>query len=130
LSTSFALGEVLDVDWQQEYNKITALETNSATGGKVSIGNDVWIGAFVFINTSTVKEIGDGAVIGAGSVVTHDVPPYAIVYGAPARVQRYRYTPDEIEILLRVKWWEWEDEVIRENAELFIYPEKFFERFK
>jgi acetyltransferase-like isoleucine patch superfamily enzyme len=118
-----------------EHHRILALEKQENevdsrhTGHKITIGNDVWIGANVFINASTVAAIGDGAIIGAGSVVTKDVPPYAVVYGAPARVQRYRYTAEQIECLLRVKWWDWDDDTIRENAELFIYPEKFFARF-
>jgi acetyltransferase-like isoleucine patch superfamily enzyme len=96
---------------------------------KVTIGNDVWIGANVFINASRCAVIGDGAIVGAGSIVMHDVPPYAIVYGQPARVQRYRFTPGQIDTLLRVKWWEWDDETLDKNAELLIFPEKFFERF-
>lgn len=50
--------------------------------------------------------MGDGAVIAARSVVTTDVPPYAIVGGAPAKVIRYRFTEDEIQRLLKVKWWD------------------------
>jgi aminocyclitol acetyltransferase len=96
---------------------------------KVKIGNDVWIGANVFINASTVSEIGDGAIIGAGAVVLEDVPPYAVVVGVPAKVKKYRFTPEQIEILLRVRWWEWDNETIDKNAELLIYPDKFFEKF-
>jgi aminocyclitol acetyltransferase len=132
LSTSheFLGEEMFDSYWLQEWKQKVIFETGwPGANVKVSIGNDVWIGANVFVNASTVTQIGDGAVIGAGSVVTHDLPPYAIAYGMPARIKRYRYSPEEIEILLRVKWWEWEDEQIRENAELFVYPEKFFEKF-
>jgi acetyltransferase-like isoleucine patch superfamily enzyme len=96
---------------------------------KVAIGNDVWIGANVFINASRCAVIGDGAIVGAGAIVLHDVPPYAIVYGQPARVQRYRFSPKQIETLLRVKWWEWDNETLDKNADLLIFPEKFFERF-
>ena len=96
---------------------------------KVSIGNDVWIGANVFINASRCSKIGDGAVIGTNSLVLDDVPPYAIAYGSPARVREYRFTSQEIEILQRVKWWNWSDEKIACNAEFLIYPEKFFQRY-
>lgn len=67
------------------------------------IGNDVWIGA----NVSLVLgiKIGDGAVIAANSTVTHDVPPYAIVAGNPARVKKYRFDFDVIGRLLELKWW-------------------------
>jgi aminocyclitol acetyltransferase len=103
---------------------------NSKGTNEVIIGSDVWIGAQTFINASKCSKIGDGAIIGTGSVVMNDVPPYAIVYGTPAKVQRYRFTLEEIEILLRVKWWNWDDETIREKGELLIYPKKFFEYFK
>lgn len=54
---------------------------------------------------SGCKTIGNGAVIGAGSVVTHDVPPYAIVVGNPAKILRYRLTPEQIERVELSKWW-------------------------
>ena len=95
----------------------------------LTIGCDVWIGANAFINCSRVKSIGDGAIIGAGAVLLEDVPPYAVVAGVPAKIKRYRFTPEQIETLLRVRWWDWQDAEIDANAELLIYPEKFFERF-
>ncbi|MDR0819725.1 MAG: CatB-related O-acetyltransferase [Oscillospiraceae bacterium] len=97
---------------------------------KLTIGNDVWIGANTFINTSKCSGIGDGAIIAAGAVVNSDVPPYAIVAGVPGNIKKYRYTPEQIEILLRVKWWDWDDETIDANSELLLYPDLFFERFK
>jgi acetyltransferase-like isoleucine patch superfamily enzyme len=69
------------------------------------IGNDVWIGYNAVI-LSTVRRIGDGAVIGAGAVVNKDVPPYAIVVGNPARIVRYRFSPQTINELLTSRWWE------------------------
>jgi UDP-3-O-[3-hydroxymyristoyl] glucosamine N-acyltransferase len=97
---------------------------------KIAIGNDVWIGANTFINTSKCKVIGDGAIIAAGAVVNDDVPPYAIVAGVPGKVKKYRYTPEQIDVLLRVKWWDWDDATLVENAEEMMYPERFFEKFK
>lgn len=70
----------------------------------VTIGNDVWIGAMVQIFSGVT--IGDGAIIGAGSIVTRDVPPYAIVVGAPARVARYRFDEETIHELLALQWWD------------------------
>jgi acetyltransferase-like isoleucine patch superfamily enzyme len=70
-----------------------------------NIGNDVWIGHGAFIRPGVT--IGDGAVIAAQAVVTKDVPPYAIVGGVPARVIRKRFTDDEIDALLKSKWWEY-----------------------
>lgn len=69
------------------------------------IGNDVWIGDGVKIMPQ-VTNIGDGSVIGAGSVVTKNIPPYAIVVGYPARIVRYRFPKEIIEKLLEEKWWE------------------------
>lgn len=78
----------------------------------VHIGNDVWIGDDVFIKNGII--IGDGAVIGAKSVVTHDVPPYAVVAGNPAKVLRYRFSAEIIIKLLKLKWWNLPDDVIKQ----------------
>lgn len=83
----------------------------------VIIGNDVWIGEKVFINDGIT--IGDGAIIGAHSVVTHDVPSYAIVAGAPAKVIRYRYDSEDIEFLKKFKWWDKSDSDLSTIANKF-----------
>lgn len=82
----------------------------------IKIGNDVWIAAGAIITRGVT--IGDGAVIGANSVVTKDVPPYAIVVGAPARLVKYRFEPDVIETLLKLNWWDWPIEKIKSNFNL------------
>ncbi len=69
------------------------------------IGNDVWIGARVMIKTGV--RIGDGAIIGAGSVVTRDVPPFAIVGGTPAKLIRMRFSDELIERIQKVQWWKY-----------------------
>lgn len=79
--------------------------------GDVTIGNDVWIGTEAIILSGV--QIGDGAVIGARSVISQNVPPYAIVAGSPARLIRYRFEPELIERLIAVKWWNLSDESIR-----------------
>ena len=76
----------------------------------VTIGNDVWIGLNVIIMDGVT--IGDGAVIGSGAVVTHDVPPYAIAVGIPAKVLKYRFPEETIARLLKSKWWDRPDEEI------------------
>lgn len=82
------------------------------------IGNDVWIGHNAIILPS-VKEIGDGAVIGAGAVVYQDVPPYAIAMGNPARVVSYRFKKAIIEDLLAERWWDKPLAEIMQNVEDF-----------
>lgn len=68
------------------------------------IGNDVWIGHRVMIMPKC-RKIGDGAILGAGSVVTKDVPPYAIVAGNPAKIIGYRFDEEKVAELLESKWW-------------------------
>jgi serine acetyltransferase len=62
--------------------------------------------------------VGNGAVIGAGSVVTKDIPPYAIVAGSPAKVIRYRFSPDVVDRIQASEWWNWSDERIRDQIKL------------
>lgn len=67
------------------------------------IGNDVWIGSHAIITQGVTLD--DGAVVGAGSIVTRDVPAYAVVVGSPARVLKYRFSEDSIRFLLSLQWW-------------------------
>ncbi len=84
---------------------------------KIRIGSDVWIGKNVIITNGS--NVGNGAIIGAGTVVTRDVPDYAVVVGVPGKVIRYRYTPEQIKALNRIQWWDWDDDVIRAAYEDF-----------
>jgi virginiamycin A acetyltransferase len=88
--------------------------------GPISIGHDVWIGAGAHVMSGV--SIGTGAVIGAASVVTRDVPPYAVAVGAPARTTRFRFEEPIIERLLASRWWEWSHEEIRRREGLFLRP--------
>ncbi len=74
------------------------------TKGDVVIGNDVWIGTNAIILSGV--NIGDGAIVAAGSVVTKNVPAYAIVGGVPAEVIKYRISPEIIDNLLKLRWWD------------------------
>lgn len=98
-------------------------ETFPAYGGRVIIGHDVWIGAEAVIMDGVT--IGDGAVIAARSVVTRDVPPYAIVGGLPARLIRFRFDEETIESLKSFKWWDKDLTWIQSNAARFQNIEQF-----
>lgn len=80
--------------------------------GDTIIGNDVWIGAEAMIMPRI--KIGDGALIGSRALVTKDVEPYTIVAGNPAKKIKKRFSDDEIAILLKVKWWEWDEDILAE----------------
>jgi len=79
----------------------------------VEIGNDVWIGAGAIILDGV--KIGDGAIVAAGAVVAKDVPPYTIVGGVPAREIKKRLSDQQIEFLLKDKWWESDFDEIHKN---------------
>ena len=83
----------------------------------VTIGNDTWIGHGAIVMPGVA--VGDGAVIGAGAVVTRDVAPYVIAVGSPARAIRRRFDDALAAGLLRIRWWDWPHEVIRERLEDF-----------
>ena len=91
------------------------------------IGHDVWIGSGVRI-IKAVK-IGNGAIIGSGSVVTKDVPPYAIVGGNPAKIIRYRFSPEIIKALDKIKWWYWPLAKVKANRQYMENVEEFITRF-
>ncbi|KKR30740.1 MAG: Transferase hexapeptide repeat containing protein [Parcubacteria group bacterium GW2011_GWC1_39_8] len=97
-------------------------------GGKVYIGNDVWIGENVTLVGELV--ITDGAIIGAGSVVAKNVEPYSIVVSNPARIIRYRFSYDQIRSLLKIKWWDWPFNTIKERIKDFIYIDDFIEKYE
>ncbi|MCH9617221.1 MAG: Chloramphenicol acetyltransferase [Chlamydiia bacterium] len=76
--------------------------------GDTIIGNDVWIGAEALIMPGVT--IGDGAIIGARSIVTKDVEPYTVVAGSPAKPIKKRFSEEQIKQLLEISWWNWSDE--------------------
>lgn len=89
------------------------------------IENDVWIGFGAIIKAGV--HIGNGAVIAMGSVVTHDVPDYAVVGGNPARIMKYRYSDELIARFLDTRWWDLEDSVLKKYAHLMNTPEVFLQ---
>jgi len=128
---SLAEGIIISTNGNHRYKRVSTypfaergwikqdLKTVSPYGnGDIIIGNDVWIARCVSINSGI--KIGDGAIIAANSVVVKNVEPYSVVGGNPARLIKYRFTPDQIQKLLEIKWWEWEDEKIKENLPLIL----------
>lgn len=97
---------------------------------RVRVGSDVWIGANAVILKGVT--IGDGAIIGGGSVITKDVEPYAIVVGNPQRLLRYRFNKEDIEFLLKMKWWNFERKEIQDMVDKGVWDsiEKFREHCK
>ena len=100
------------------YNNIFSNVINNScdTAGDVVIGNDVWIGENVIIMSGV--NIGDGGIIANNSHVVKDVEPYSIVGGNPTQFIKYRFTSEQIEKLLEIKWWDWDDEKIKANVHL------------
>jgi len=97
--------------------------------GDIVVGNDVWIGRGACILSGVT--IGNGAVVAAHSVVSKDVPAYAVVAGSPASIVKHRFEPEIAEALERIAWWNWPEEVIRERV-TFLSSERvqdFLERF-
>ena len=96
-------------EWELEKSNITTAWDNK---GDIVIGNDVWIGYEAVIMAGV--HIGDGAIIAARAVVTKDVPPYTIVGGTPAKEIRKRFDTEVIQQLLKLKWWDWSTNKIRQ----------------
>jgi virginiamycin A acetyltransferase len=90
------------------------LVMSAPSRGDTVVGHDVWLGYRALVMPGV--NIGHGAVVAAASVVTSDVPPYAIVGGNPARVLRMRFDEEEVKRLLRAAWWDWPVELITEHA--------------
>ena len=84
--------------------------------GDTVIGSDVWLTMRTFVRSGVT--IGDGAIVASGAVVNKDVPPFAVVGGNPAKVIRYRFTPEQIEALLEIRWWDWPDDLVIEATPL------------
>lgn len=84
----------------------------------VTFGSDVWVGDNVTVLSGVT--VGDGACLGAGCVVTKDVPPYSVAAGVPARVIKYRFEKPVVELLLEMRWWDWPDEKIQKNETFFM----------
>ena len=100
--------------------KVLGFFAEAETKGPIILDDDVWLGENVLV-LSGVK-IGKGAVVAAGSIVVKDVPPYAIVGGNPAKVIKYRFSPEIIEKLMLIDLTKLSEDIILKNIEL-IYSE-------
>ena len=119
--------------FDHDYSKVTTMpefrmRQMLAGGGKIpkpnrhtsycEIGNDVWIGAGAHVLHKA--SVGDGAVIGAGAIVTHDVEPYSIVAGVPARVIGYRCPKEMIDQMIEIAWWDLPEQTIIDHLEMIL----------
>lgn len=100
----------------------TKKQIKALSKGDTIVGNDVWIGREAVVLPGV--KIGDGAIVGAQSVVTHDVPPYSIVAGNPARFIRRRFDDETVYLLLKLRWWDWSAEEITKNLDLIVHGDK------
>lgn len=97
--------------------KVTDLHETNIQKSVTKIDNDVWIGDNVIILPGV--HIYTGAIIAAGAVVSKDVPPYGVVGGVPAKLIKKRFEESKIQELLASKWWEWDEEKIKNNKDFF-----------
>jgi virginiamycin A acetyltransferase len=107
LSTYFIGKNVFAENWSNEQISKAAID----------IGHDVWIGSHCVLLSGA--RIGNGAIIAANSVVTGDIPAYAIAAGSPAKVIKYRFSPGVIRRLSALEWWHWPLDEIKANKHLF-----------
>lgn len=124
--STYPFDSILVDKWWGASQKIASIE-GKYNRKQVIIGNDVWIGADVTIMGGV--RIGNGAVVAAGALVAKDVPPYAIVGGNPAKVIKYRFSPEVIDKLQKLKWWNWPVDKIKEAIPLFYDIDAFLDKY-
>jgi acetyltransferase-like isoleucine patch superfamily enzyme len=112
LVTTFPFGRIFTEFYK--YHSDSILLTN----GSIVIGNDVWIGRDVTIMSGIT--IGNGAVIAANSHVVTNVEPYSVYGGNPARLIKHRFSHEIIDILQRIKWWEFDNKVVAEYISILL----------
>lgn len=111
----------LFIDGKSQYDFKQSIRTEKS---KIIIGNDVWIGMNAIILPNV--KIGNGVTILAGSVVSKDVPDYAIVGGMPAVIVKMKYDTATINKLIEIAWWDWDASKLEKNVSDFYEPMEFF----
>lgn len=94
---------------------------------KVTVGHDVWLGHGVIVMPGVT--IGTGAVVGSGAVVTHDIEPYTIAVGVPAKPMRRRFSERTSELLLEIAWWDWPRQLLEERFDELNDLEAFIQNY-
>lgn len=127
---SIAQNVIIDCGWHHNtefvttyplnvfFEKLNHIKGHPKSKGDVNIGNDVWLGEHLIIMGGI--NIGDGAIVAAGSIVTKDILPYQIVAGCPAKHIKMRFTAKQIAALLEIKWWDFSEEKITKYGELLM----------
>ena len=105
-------------DWISVYPFPQTIKESFQRKGDTILKSDSWIGMGATIMPGVV--IGEGAIVAAESVVIKDIPPYSIVAGNPAKIIKYRFTKDEIEKLLELRWFDWSDEEVEKAIPLIM----------
>ncbi|MFZ6028887.1 MAG: acetyltransferase [Chloroflexota bacterium] len=101
-------------DWRREHRCV--------------VGHDVWLGHGAIVMPGV--KIGNGAVIGSGAVVTHDIAPYEIAVGVPAKPIRTRFTPEVIAALEQIAWWDWDRATLEARFHDFFEINSFMEKYR
>ena len=129
--SAFSINDAMLQNFKKKYSIITSEdlhEPNEISCPKTIIGSDVWIGEYVTVKPGIV--IGDGAIIAGGSIVTHDVEPFAIVAGVPAKFVKWRFDEEKRNLMLKCQWWNWSEKEIADNyKELCNFDYSLIERF-
>lgn len=128
-STAVSTYPFRNVDWlKKEFRPIQYPDVHASSKGPVQIGNDVWLGNSAVILPGV--SIGDGAVIGAQAVVNKSIPPYAVAVGNPAKVVKYRFDQHQIDSLLKIRWWDWDDDFLRAaESDFLLSTDEFISKY-
>jgi acetyltransferase-like isoleucine patch superfamily enzyme len=128
-SSGVSLYPFSNVDWLRgRFAELQNPDKHAVTKGAVVIGNDVWLGRNSIVLAGV--HIGDGAVIGAGAVVSRDVPPFAVVVGNPGRVVKFRLSEKQISQITAIGWWDWDSDVLKKRENDFLLPpDEFITKF-